>query len=71
MHNPQPLTAESDKIATEGIRTACGPFGLDQDSQRFWRIIGDRAWFFDLGQDDAPIDPGSLTIYHPQSASSS
>ncbi|ESQ92741.1 hypothetical protein ABAC460_02610 [Asticcacaulis sp. AC460] len=62
---------ESEKIATEGIRTACGPFGLDQDSQRYWRIISDHALFFDLGQDSAPFDPGSLTIYRPQTASSS
>lgn len=42
--------------------SACGEFGLDEDSQRFWRVSQGYAWFFDLGQDSVDFDPGSLTI---------
>jgi hypothetical protein len=44
------------------IRTACGPFGLDQDSARYWREAHGFSWFYDLGQDVVDFDPQSLTI---------
>jgi hypothetical protein len=46
----------------DGVRSACGPLGLDEDSQTFWRLSQNRAWFFELGQESAIVDPGSFTI---------
>lgn len=54
---------EAAKAAKDEIRSACGTFGLDEDSQRFWRVVQGYAWFFDLGQDTPEIDPGSLTMF--------
>lgn len=55
-------TAETAKMPLDEIRSACGPYGLDQGSQRYWRVAQGYAWFFDLGQDQPEIDPGSLTV---------
>jgi hypothetical protein len=41
---------------------ACGEFGVDEDSQTFWRIFQGYAWFFSLGQDTLDIDPSSFTL---------
>lgn len=41
----------------------CGSFGLDQDSQSFWRIQQGYAWFFQLGQDAAEIDPAAIKLF--------
>ena len=41
----------------------CGAFGLDEDSQRFWRIQQGYAWFFELGQDPAEIDPAAIMLF--------
>ncbi len=41
---------------------SCGPFGMSPDAAVYWRIVGDYAFFFDLGQDVVDIDPGSFTI---------
>lgn len=54
--------AEAAKAPKDEPRTACGPYGLDEDSQRFWRVFQGFAWFFELGQDEMEIDPGSFTI---------
>lgn len=43
-------------------RTACGPYGLDEDSQKFWRISDGFSWFFDLGQDVLDFDPYSMVV---------
>ena len=56
--------AEVAKLPKDGPRTACGPFGLDEDSQTFWRAFQGFAWFFELGQEEPEIDPGSLTLVH-------
>jgi hypothetical protein len=42
--------------------SSCGTYGNSPDSSAFWRVIGDYAVHFDLGQDVWEIDPGSFTI---------
>ena len=54
--------AEAAKLPKDGPRSACGPYGLDEDSQTFWRVFQGFSWFFNLGQDSLEIDPGSFTI---------
>jgi len=52
---------EAAKIPEDGPRTACGPYGLDEDSSRFWRVFQGFSWFFDLGQ-EVELDAGSFTL---------
>ncbi len=40
----------------------CGDYGYTPDGAAFWRILGDFAWYFDLGQDVWQVDPGSFTV---------
>jgi hypothetical protein len=40
----------------------CGPYGISDDSSAFWRILGNSAWYFDLGQNVWEVDPGSFTV---------
>ncbi len=56
--------AEAAKARKDEPRTACGPVGLDEDSETYWRVFQGYSWFFELGQDEAEIDPGSLTLIH-------
>lgn len=56
--------AEAAKAPKDEPRTACGPYGLDEDSQTFWRVFQGRSWFFELGQDSVDVDPGSFTMIH-------
>lgn len=46
----------------DGIRSACGEFGLDEGAQTFWRVSQGIAWFFQLGQESPVVDAGSFTI---------
>jgi hypothetical protein len=43
-------------------RSACGPYGFQQNAQNFWRVINGFTWFFSLGTGAAEIDPGSFTV---------
>lgn len=54
--------AEAAKARKDEPRSACGPLGLNEDAQMFWRTFQTFAWYFDLGQDEFEIDPGSLTM---------
>lgn len=54
--------AEAAKSLKDGPRSACGPFGLDEDSASYWRVFNGFSWFYQLGQDQLEIDPGSFTI---------
>lgn len=54
--------AEAAKARKDEPRTACGPYGLDEHSQTFWRVFQGSAWFFELGQDSLEIDPASFTL---------
>ncbi len=56
--------AEAAKARKDEPRTACGPFGLDEDSQSFWRVFQGFSWYFELGQDEMEVDPGSFTLVH-------
>lgn len=61
--NLSPAEAKADMETSMEPRWACGEYGLNQDSQSFWRIFGGFAWYFDLGQDAYfDIDPRSLTV---------
>lgn len=37
--------AQSQAMASDGPRAACGPRGLEQDSPNFWTMIGDELWY--------------------------
>ncbi|MBA4089783.1 MAG: hypothetical protein C0494_04205 [Sphingobium sp.] len=54
--------AQAASLPQDEIRSACGPLGLDQGSQLYWRISQGHAWHFDLGQEAPEIDPRSLTL---------
>jgi hypothetical protein len=54
--------AEAAKAPKDEPRSACGQYGMDEDSQSFWRVFQGYAWYFNLGQDEPEIDPGSLTL---------
>lgn len=51
------------ELKKDGPVSVCGSFGLDQGSQRFWRVQQGYAWFFELGQDTAEIDPATMTLF--------
>lgn len=56
-------TAEARvKLPADEPIQACGMYGLDEDSQTFWRFFQGYAWYFQLGQDISDIDPASLTL---------
>lgn len=42
---------------------ACGPYGVDEDAQVFWRVAQGYAWYFTMGQDTMDVDPASLLIF--------
>ena len=46
----------------DGPRSACGPYGLNQDSENFWLIFGGFSWFFQMGQEPVGIAPESFTL---------
>lgn len=46
----------------DGPRFACGPFGLNQDSENYWRVFDGYAWFFSMGQEPNGIAPASFTL---------
>jgi hypothetical protein len=48
----------------DGVRSACGELGLDEDAQTFWRLSQGRAWFFQLGQEVPVVDARSFTLVH-------
>lgn len=52
---------EAAKITEDGPRTACGPYGLDEDSATYWRVFQGFSWFFSLGQ-EVEYDAGSFTL---------
>lgn len=42
---------------------ACGPLGIDETKQRYWRVRQGFAWFFDLGDKDPDIDAGNMAVF--------
>jgi outer membrane murein-binding lipoprotein Lpp len=52
----------ANRPAGKLVTSMCGPYGYSTDSSAFWRILGDFAWYFDLGQSFWEVDPGSFTI---------
>lgn len=54
--------AEADKAPKDEPRSACGPYGLNEDEASYWRVFQGYSWFFQLGQDALQIDPGSFTL---------
>jgi hypothetical protein len=57
-----PTAAARATLPKDEPLKACGPLGLDEDSQTYWRVRQGQAWFFTLGQENAGFDPASLTI---------
>ncbi len=47
---------------TDGIRSACGEYGLDEGAQTFWRVAQGNGWYFRLGQESPVVDAGSFTL---------
>lgn len=60
--------AEAAKAPKDEPRTACGPYGLDEDAAMFWRPVGQYGVWFNLGQDIAEIDAGSFVVVKPGGA---
>lgn len=55
--------SEEEAAQSQEMRSACGDFGFNGESQAYWRVFDGYSWFFDLGQDAyQDIDPRSLTI---------
>ncbi|RYD49651.1 MAG: hypothetical protein EOP60_13390 [Sphingomonadales bacterium] len=52
----------------DGIRSACGEFGLDEGAQTFWRVSQGSAWFFRLGQETPVVDAASFTLVNRDAA---
>jgi hypothetical protein len=46
----------------DGPRSACGPYGYNGDEASYWRVFQGYAWFFQMGQEGAYVDPGSFTL---------
>jgi hypothetical protein len=42
---------------------ACGPLGIDETKQSYWRVRQGFAWFFDLGDKDPDIEAGNMAIF--------
>jgi hypothetical protein len=45
-----------------GIFTACGPFGVSDQSIKYWRVRQGYAWFFDLPLTDPDFDAGNMAV---------
>jgi hypothetical protein len=57
-----PTAAARARMPQNEPIAACGPFGVDEDSARYWRIKQGYAWFYDLGQEEPDFDPASITV---------
>lgn len=51
--------------ATEEPWSACGRYGLSNDSVQFFRVIGRAMVFFSVGQEPPFFDVGSVTVTQP------
>lgn len=47
-------------------RSACGDLGVNDELAAFWRVSEGYGWFFQMGQADMEIDPGSFTLMTKQ-----
>ncbi|PCJ68405.1 MAG: hypothetical protein COA62_14645 [Rhodobiaceae bacterium] len=57
------VLSDEENAQSQEMRSACGSFGFNGESQAYWRVFDGYSWFFDLGQDAyQDIDPRSLTI---------
>lgn len=59
----RPNAAARDKLPKDGPLAACGPYGVDEDSQTFWRVGQGYAYYFNLGQEEIDFDPGSFVLF--------
>lgn len=50
------------RVTDEEVRSACGFYGIDTGSTKYWQVKQGYAWFFDLGQESTDFDPNSLTL---------
>lgn len=49
-----------------GPRSACGDLGVNDELAAFWRVSQGYGWYFQMGQADMEIDPGSFTLMTKQ-----
>lgn len=49
-----------------GPRSACGDLGANDELAAFWRVSQGHGWYFQMGQADMEIDPGSFTLMTKQ-----
>ncbi|WP_446653584.1 hypothetical protein [Blastomonas sp.] len=49
-----------------GPRSACGDLGVNDELAAFWRVSQGHGWYFQMGQADMEIDPGSFTLMTKQ-----
>lgn len=57
-----PSVADQEKLFKGGPVVACGPLGIDETRQRYWRVRQGFAWFFDLGDKDPDFDAGNMAV---------
>jgi hypothetical protein len=46
----------------DGVRTACGMYGVNTGETSYWLAKQGDAWFFQLGQEETDFDPRSITF---------
>lgn len=59
----RPNAAARAQAPDDGPLAACGPYGVDEDSQTFWRLAQGYAYYFNLGQEDLDFDPASFRVF--------
>ena len=58
-----PIKAARAKMPKDdGPISACGTYGLDEDSTTYWRVKQGFAWFFTLGQEELDFDPNTMSV---------
>lgn len=60
------LTAAAKRAAKikeeDGVRAACGMYGINTGETTYWLAKQGDAWFFQLGQEESDFDPRSITF---------
>ena len=66
------LTAAAKRRAkvndADGVRQACGMYGIDTGATTYWLAKQGDAWFFQLGQESPDFDPRSVTFLRKSEA---
>lgn len=55
---------------SDGPRSECGPYGLNEDETAYWRVFDDFSWYFSMGQDlYVDFDPQTFVLLDAASSS--